>query len=155
MTIAFEDTGFARLYLWTTKAKYCMGILFLAFVLTYLLFGLLKEGSKVTLDFFTAVEMMFACFFIGIAQQAILPKDKLTKERGVIWVALGLVITLVFSFVFGWFSAFPLWCAIVFCAVLVIGMIALILSSYLDLYRDTKILNQQLRKFQSQAHHKD
>lgn len=145
----FENTGFARLYLWTTKAKYTMGIFFVVFVLVYLLFGLLYDGVATALDFFTAVQMMFAGFFIGIAQQAIVPTDKLSKTRCVLWVAAGLIITLAFSLVFGWFSAFPLWCAIVFFLVLAVGMLAMLLGYYLDLRRETRMLNQQLDKFKS------
>lgn len=146
----FENTGFARLYLWTTKAKYTMGMFFLAFVLVYLLFGLIG-GHENTLDLFTAIQMMFACFLIGIAQQAILPKDKLSKARCAWWVVAGALITLAFSLLFGWFSTFPLWCAIVFFAVLVMGMFAMILGYFIELHRETQVLNRRLAEFQRQA----
>ncbi|MDL2218612.1 hypothetical protein LJC27_08155 [Christensenellaceae bacterium OttesenSCG-928-M15] len=146
----FENTGFARLYLWTTKAKYTMGMFFLVFVLAYLLFGLINGGPAVTLDFFTAVQMMFASFFIGIAQQAIIPGDKLTKARCAWWIVTGVCTTLAFSLLFGWFSPFPPWCAAVFFAVLIVGMLAMILGYFIELRRETRVLNQRLAQFQKQ-----
>lgn len=147
----FNETGFAKLYLWTAKAKFTMGIFFVAFVLAYLFFGFITEGTTASLGFFTAVQMMFACFFIGIAQQLILPTDKLTKPRCILWIAVGVAITFVFSLVFGWFAGFPLWCGIAFIVVLTMGMVAMILSCYLELHRETKLLNKQLVQFQSRT----
>ncbi|MEA4992791.1 hypothetical protein SDC9_71348 [bioreactor metagenome] len=147
----FEDSGFARLYLWIAKAKYTMGILFLVFVLFYLFFGIIGEGPDHLLDFFTAIQMMFACFFIGIAQQGIVPKEKLTKTRGVLWITISAIIILSFSLVFGWFFSFPPWCFILFLVVLIIGMAGLLLGHYIELHRETRALNRQLEKFQNQA----
>lgn len=147
----FEDTGFARLYLWSAKAKYTMGILFLVFVLAYLLFGIISEEPNHLLDFFTAIQMMFACFFIGIAQQCVVPKEKLTKSRGTLWIIISVLITLSFNLVFGWFSTFPPWCVILFLTLLVMGMAALLLGHYIELHRETRALNRQLEKFQKQG----
>lgn len=147
----FEDSGFAGLYLWTAKAKYTMGIFFLMFVLVYLIFGMIGEGPSHLLDFFTAIQMMFACFFIGIAQQGIVPKEKLTKARGVLWIIVSVLITLSFSLIFGWFSAFPSWCLILFLVLLSMGMAALLLGHYIELHRETQTLNRQLEKFQRQG----
>ncbi|MDL2293678.1 DUF3021 family protein [Ruminococcaceae bacterium OttesenSCG-928-D13] len=141
-------SGFARLYLWTTKAKYTMGIFFLMHVLVYLLLGLLNEGAAVTLDFFTAVQMMFACFFIGILQQWILPVEKLSRARCVLWVVSGVAVTLVFNLVFGWFRPFPLWCLILFLLLTALGMVAMILGYYLQLHQETKHLNRRLEQYQ-------
>lgn len=143
-----KNSGFARLYLWTAKAKYTMGIFFVAFVFVYLLFGLISEGPAVTLDFFTAVQMVFACFFIGILQQAILPVEKLSRSRCILWVASGVAVTLVFSLVFKWFAQFPLWCFIVFTVFIAIGMVAMIAGYYLELHRETKRLNRSLEQYQ-------
>lgn len=151
MRSKFEDTGFARVYLWTAKAKYTMGILYLACTLVYLFFGAVSKGEKSTLDFFTAIEMMFCCFFIGIAQQGIVPMDKLTKPRCAVWIAAGFFISLAFSLLSGWFSAFPLWCLILFHALLALSMAALLLGHFIELHRETKILNQQLEKYQSRS----
>ena len=145
----FGDTGFARLYLWTAKAKYTMGIFYLAYTLVYLILSAIASESKVALDLFTAIEMMFCCFFIGLAQQGIVPLDKLTKPRCAVWAGTGLLITMGFSLVFGWFSPFPPWCFILFLIMVAMGMLALLLGSFIELYWETKILNRQLERFQN------
>lgn len=149
MKTRFSDSGFARLYLWISKAKFTMGIFFMAFALVYLFFGFITEDPPITLGLFPAIQMLFAAFFVGIAQQAILPVDKLSVPRGILWVAAGLLITLGFSLGFGWFALFPAWCLPVFLFVLTLGMIAMIISHCLELRRETKLLNRQLAQFQS------
>ncbi len=145
----FSDSGFARLFLWIAKAKFTMGILSMAFVLVYLFFGFITADPPITLGLFTGIQMLFAGFFIGIAQQAILPVEKLSMPRCILWVAAGLLITLGFSLGFGWFQPFPAWCLPVFLIVLTLGMIAMVISNYLELHRETKVLNRQLAQFQS------
>lgn len=149
MQNTFSETGFAKLYLWITKAKFTMGVFFLAFILAYLLFGLIAQGPEASLGFFTAVQMMFACFFIGLTQQILLPTDHLTKLRCVLWMIIGTSITITFSLIFGWFSHLPLWCSIAFFIVLAFGMAAMIIGYYLELHRETKLLNKQLAQFQN------
>ncbi|MDL2293514.1 DUF3021 domain-containing protein [Ruminococcaceae bacterium OttesenSCG-928-D13] len=146
-----KNSGFARMYLWTTKAKYTMGIFFIVHVLGYLLLGLLGllgDGAAVTLDFFTAVQMMFACYLIGVLQQWILPAEKLSRARCVLWGVSGVAATLVFNLVFGWFRSFPTWYLILFLLFVALGMVAIILGYYLQLHRETKHLNRRLEQYQ-------
>lgn len=145
----FENSGYARLFAWIAKAKFTMGMFFTAYVILFLLMGLLIEGTAITLDFFTALEMMIACFFIGMLQQAIFPKDKHNRVRGALWVISGAIITLLFGLVFQWFKAFPGWCFPAFVAAVLIGMLFMILSDHLELYNETKQLNRKLAQFQS------
>ncbi|MDL2225047.1 DUF3021 family protein [Eubacteriales bacterium OttesenSCG-928-M02] len=147
----WTNSGFARLFLWTVKAKYTMGIFYVVFVLLYLLFGLISEGPVVMLDLFTAIQMVFACFFIGILQQAILPVEKLSRPRGILWVVSGVVVTLLFSLGFGWFAQFPVWCFVLFVAFMALGMAAMIIGYYLELHKETKRLNRSLERFQNQS----
>ena len=150
MNDTFKNSGLARLYLWVTKAKYTMGIFFVAFVVVYLFFGLVSERALVTLDFFTALEMIFACFFIGLLQQIIIPMDRLNRSRCALWIVSGVLIALIFSLFFGWFEGFPLWCFILFVIFIAMGMGAVILGYYLDLNRETQRLNRGLEQFQKQ-----
>ena len=149
MKYHFAETGFARLYLWTAKAKYTMGILYLAYTFVYLILGVIASETEVALDLFTAIEMMFCCFFIGLAQQGIVPLGKLTKPRCAVWTGTGLLITVGFSLAFGWFSTFPSWCFVLFLVMLAMGMLAVLLGSFIELYWETKLLNRQLEKFQN------
>lgn len=149
-----RNSGFARLYLWTTKAKYTMGIFFVMHVLIYLLLGLLAEGAAITLDFFTAFQMMFSCFSIGVLQQVLLPAEKLSRARCALWVGSGVAVPLLFNLVFGWFQPFPRWCLLVFLLFTALGMMAMIVAYYLQLHRETKHLNQRLEQYQKRNHGK-
>lgn len=154
MSRPFRESKLAFLYLWFTKAKYTMGIFYVFFIFIYLLFGAISEGPTVTLDLFTSIEMVFACFFIGVAQQAIIPIEKLTRPRCALWVLTGSLITLAFSLAFGWFDRFPLWCFYAFNLIIAAGMGVLLISYDLELHRDTKKLNQHLARFQQTANKK-
>lgn len=145
-----QESKFTRFYLWMIEAKVIMGLFFVYFVFMYLLLGLISSGPVVGLDFFTAVQMVFACFFIGLEQQLLLPGDKISKTRGMLWVLLGTLTALVFSLVFRWFAAFPLWCWVVFLFFACIGMGAMLYRNQLKLKRETWRLNQQLEQFKKQ-----
>lgn len=145
----FENSGCARLFVWAAKAKFTMGLFFAGYVLLFLLLGVLIEGMNAALGFFTALEMVFACFFIGLLQQLILPMDKHTRARKALWVISGVGITLLFGLVFQWFKAFPAWCLPAFAAAIAIGMLGVIFNDHLQLYNETKQLNRKLAQFQS------
>ncbi|MDL2287930.1 hypothetical protein LJC32_00935 [Oscillospiraceae bacterium OttesenSCG-928-F05] len=147
----FYQSRFARLYLWFAEAKYTMGIFFVAYVFFFLLLGVVTRGPDITLDLWTSIEMMFACFFIGVIQQALLTLDKLSRTRSVLWIISGALITLVFSLTFGWFEDFPAWCFVVFHIVMALGMGAMILVYYIDLNKETRLLNAKLEQFQNAA----
>lgn len=146
---SFENSGYARLFAWVAKAKFTMGLFFAVYVVLFLLLGLLIEGTAVTLDFFTALEMMIACFLIGVLQQFILPMDKHNQVRKTLWVVSGAFVTLLFGLVFQWFKAFPVWCFPAFVAAILIGLLLVILSDHLELHNETKQLNRNLAQFQS------
>lgn len=152
---SFENSGFARLYTWITKAKFTMGIFFMMHVILFLFFGLIINGTKVSLDFYSALEMLIACFLIGLLQQAVIPQEKFTRIRCTLWIISSAFITLLFGLVFQWFRLFPAWCFPVFIAFEVIGMLFMILSYYLELNRETKYLNRKLDQFRSGKHERE
>lgn len=143
-----NNSRFALLYIWMTKAKYTMGIFYTAFVLFYLFFGEFFASPKISLDFAVAIEMCFACFFIGLAQQALISVNKLSGKRCMLWVVIGSIITLLFSVVFRWFEGFPFWCFILFHVLAVLSMAAMLISYYFELHQETQKLNQYLEVFQ-------
>lgn len=145
----FESSGYARLFLWAAKAKYTMGLFFSVYVILFLLLGLLVEGTAITLGFFTALEMMAACFSIGILQRLFLLPDKRSRVRSALWVICGTSITVLFGFAFQWFKGFAAWCFPAFSAAILIGMLFVLLSDYLELQNETQQLNRKLAQFQS------
>lgn len=145
----FSNSGFAHLYTWMAKAKYTMGIFFVVYVVLYLFFGILIKGVNFSLDFLTAIQMVFACLFIGILQQVIIPSNKVSTKRCAIWVASGAIITILFELTFKWFKLLPDWCFPVFTIVIVLAMLMVVLGDYLELRRETKDLNRKLERFQN------
>lgn len=148
MENSFWSSPFARLFVWMTKAKLMMGIFFVVFVILYLLFGFVSVEPAVELNFLTAVEMLFAAFFIGLSRQAIMREENPKGVRCCLWVAVGTLVTLLFSLVFKWFSSFPGWCFYVFIAFTVFSMAAVVLGDYIELHRETRRLNSGLKQFQ-------
>ena len=145
----FVNSGFARLYTWMTKAKYTMGIFFALYVVFYLFFGIIIKDMNVSLNFFTAVQMLFTCLLIGIMQQIFIPLDKISLIRCAAWIASGTVITVLAELMFRWFSLFPAWCFPVFTVFMILGMLFMVLAVYLELHRETKSLNRNLEIFQN------
>lgn len=145
----FWDSGFARLYTWVAKAKFTMGIFFTMYVMLFLFFALITKGITVSMNFFTALEMVFVCFLIGLLQQAVIPSDKFTRVRCALWVVSGALITLLFGLIFQWFKSFPVWCFPVFNVFAVIGMLLMVISYYLELQMETKHLNRKLEQFRN------
>lgn len=144
-----KNGRFARIYIWITKAKEAMGLLFTAYVFFYLFFGLFAEPRYRGLDLSTSIQMMFASAFVGMIRQAIIPTGVLNPVRSVIWVASGVVITVGFSLLFGWFEGFPFWCVLVFWGTMAVGFAAMILNYYFELHQETTLLNLKLEQFQS------
>jgi len=144
----FANSGFARLFTWMAKAKYSMGILFVLYVVIYLFFGIVIKEINVSLNFFTAIQMLFTCLLIGIMQQILIPSDKISMLRCAVWITSGAVVTVLSELVFKWFSLFPAWCFPAFIVFMILGMLFMVLAFYLELHRETKSLNRNLEKFQ-------
>ena len=150
-----KETKFTRLYTWMVEAKSIMGLFFTALVFMYLFLGLvfgLSTGTAwASLGFFTAVEMIFASFLIGILRQIILPNGVFTKARCLLWIGAGTLDVLAFTLIFGWFANFPAWYASCFVAIIPLGMALMLLHYALERQRETKRLNAQLEKFQGRT----
>lgn len=147
--MSLKNSKFAKVSIWLTKAKELMGLLFTAYVFFYLFFGLFTEPGFQGLSLFTSIQMMFACAFVGVIRQAVIPTGVLNWVRAVIWVLSGVAITVGFSLFFGWFEGFPSWCVPVFWGVMAAGFAFMILEYYFELHRETVLLNLKLEQFQS------
>ncbi|MEA4921428.1 MAG: hypothetical protein VB078_10995 [Clostridiaceae bacterium] len=147
----FKNSRFALLYIWMAKAKYTMGIFYVFIVFFYLVFGAISVAQTVTLDLPTSMEMLFACFFIGLTQQIIMAPEHLTAARSLLWIGSGALITAVFSVGFKWFEGFPSWCLPLFMVCMVIAMAAVLLNIYFQLHNETRMLNKQLEHFQNNS----
>lgn len=145
----FKNGRVAKIYIWGAKAMEVMGLLFTAYVIFYLFLGIFAEPGFSGLDFFTAIQMAFAGFFMGMIRQAVIPSGVLNRRRGVLWMVSGEILTVGFSLFFGWFKGFPLWCALVFWGLMAAGFAGMILEYFFELHQETVVLNRKLEQFQS------
>jgi hypothetical protein len=143
-----HNNGFERLYLFAMKAKGTMGIYFMGFVCFYFVICVASGEANVFIDIRKALQMVVACIVIGFGQAAIVPVEKLSLQRGAVWLALSSAVTVGFSLLFGWFEGYPAWCAAVFCALLIVGLAAYLLGLLFDTRRETEKLNEYLKEYQ-------
>lgn len=140
---------FAIVYVWMAKAKYTMAMLYIVVVYLYLLGNFTVSKQAVALDLRTSLEMMVTCLLIGLSQKLIVPLERLTLKRSLLWLVIGICLTAAANFVFQWFMLFPLWYNILFIVVVGLGMMAMLLAYYFELQNETIQLNKQLEYFQS------
>lgn len=139
--------GFASLYLFSYEAKNTAALYFLASVIVYLGLGKITNSSD-SLNVWTALQMVIACSLIGFSQKLIVPLEKLDIKRSIIWIVLSSTIVISFALGFNWFGAFPLWCTILYCVVLVIGFAMLTIGLLFDSKRETQKLDAALKAYQ-------
>jgi hypothetical protein len=109
------------------KAKGTTGIYFMGFVCFYFVMGAAIGKADVSIGIWKALQMIVACIVIGFGQSAIVPTEKLSVSRGALWLSISSVVTVGFPLLFGWFEGYPAWCAVVFCALLIVGLAAYLL----------------------------
>ena len=132
------------------NAKSMTGIYFSTFVLFYLVLSALSNGiTNSSLDFMTAFQMLICATLIGFSQEIIIPEDKVSGKRAMIWGTLMFIITIGFCEFFGWFSQVKIWCKILFYLVVLISIFVVWLALEIKAKYDTKELNDALKKFQN------
>lgn len=149
-----HNSGFARMYLWVGRVKFMAGLFFMAFAMLYFVLGFAAMGNAASLEMFTAIQMMLISFIIGILQQVLIPNDKLNQTRGILWIASSALLTIASGLLFQWFKGFPTWCAVVFFICTVLAMVAMLLEVHFELHRETRMLNENLKRYQNGELHK-
>ncbi len=139
---------FADLYLFAYSSKSTMAIYYVAFVLVYLFLGKISMETDVVLEFRTAIEMIIACMLIGFGQGLIVPVERLNLIRSAAWLAWSSAVTIGFMLAFNWFDGFPPWCGIAFSIFMILAFAALLLGLLFDYRRETRRLNEHLKKYQ-------
>ena len=140
---------FAIVYVWMAKAKYTMAMLYIVFVYLYLLGNFTAAKQVVALDLPTSLEMMVTCLLIGMSQKLIVPLERLTVKRSLLWLVIGISLTAAANSIFQWFMLFPLWYNVLFIGIVGLGMVAMLVGYYFELQNETIQLNKQLEYFQS------
>jgi hypothetical protein len=145
-----QNGKFAELFLFAVKAKETMGVYFMVFTVFYLVIGELGGVESVSLDMGKVAQMVGICILIGLGQALIVPLEKFSVPRGVIWVSLSAAVTVGFAILARWFEGFPIWCGIVFCGIMIIGFSAFLLGLLFDTRRETERLNEHLKAYQQE-----
>ena len=144
-----ESSKFVQLFLWTAKAKFTMSMFFMASVLIYLLLGAVNQGSSCSINLPVAIEMIIACFLIGILQQVFLPVGNTSFKGYVFWLVACMLLMLLFGGYFRWFIHFPLVYTVIFYVVFLMALLAMIVNICLEQYLETRRLNKQLEIYQN------
>ncbi|MDL2301110.1 hypothetical protein LJC58_02010 [Lachnospiraceae bacterium OttesenSCG-928-D06] len=144
-----QSSKFSDIYLFAYNSKSTMSLYFMAFVLLYLFLGKISVAASVVLDFPTAIQMLIASIFIGFGQEFIVPIQRLSMKRCIVWIAWATCITIGSVLALKWFDGFPTWCGIVFCILIILAFAALLLGLLFFSQRETKKLNEHLKAFQN------
>ena len=145
-----KNNNLRRELMFLYNAKSMTGIYFSTFVLFYLVLSALSNGiSNSVLGFMTAFQMLVCSALIGFSQEILIPKDKISLKRTMVWGTLMFIITIGFCEFFGWFSQVKIWCKILFYLAVLISVLVVWLALEIKANVDTKELNDALKKFQS------
>ena len=137
---------FVKLYLWAVDAKRTMGVFFAVYVLMYLFFGLFCGVTALPNGI--AFSMLALGLLVGISQAAILPEDKITLPRAIIWTALCETLTLLFGLTGKWFAGFPIIAPTVFYLFCAGGYVSMWLGLHLRAKKETEELCGGLKHYQ-------
>lgn len=133
------------LFMYDVKSIGC--IYFVAFVIFYLAFGIFDKDMEVTLDFYTAMEIMVASLLIGFGKVLMIQNNNISIPRILIWGTWSLSITIGFSSGFQWFSMYPDWYKIVFYGIITISFLLVWFVLYFSMLKETMILNDALNNY--------
>lgn len=136
-----------QLYTAFADSKLIMCIFYSYYVWMYVFMGWLSGAEVQTLDIALANQMMIPALITGLAQIYIVPSEKITIRRNIIWTIVSVLTCYAIAVLFNWFSSFPLWAEWTFWGVLVIGYIFMILYLYFKLENETRELNEHLTRF--------
>ncbi|HHY83709.1 MAG TPA: hypothetical protein GX505_13680 [Clostridiales bacterium] len=137
----------SEIYLLMYELKSTVGIYFMAFVFFYLFYGVFDNTISQTLDFWTVIQMFSACMLIGFGQGLFQLRKYFTIPRILLWGLMSMIVTIGFSEFFNWFDSYPVWYRIVFYSIILISFVLMLLTLYWQLQKETKNLNEALRKY--------
>lgn len=138
---------FLRFYAWGLEVKLYMSIYTAAVVFFQGITEALQ--GRTVISVWVLLEMLLVSFAFAAIQYAVLPAGNWGSKKGLaIWAVSANVLYIGGALVFGWFPGVPLWGDIVLIAMLECGLWAVWFGERVACWRDTKILNRSLQKFQ-------
>ena len=138
---------FLRFYAWGVEVKLYMSIYTAAVVFFQAITEVLQ--GRYTISVWALLEMLLVSFVFAAIQYAVLPAGQWSSRgRLAAWVACANVLYIGGSLVFSWFPGVPLWGDILLIAMLECGLGAVWFGEQVAYWRDTRVLNRSLQKFQ-------
>ena len=143
--------GFNRFYLWGLKMKYHMSTYTVAGIFFKAIVNALQGVYSV--DSLTMLQMLVVSMLFASAETAIFPEGKAFGDslgRTVLWGVLANIAFLGGALGFGWFRGIPVWGGVLLVVILEGAMVAMWYAMWLERKWDTRDLNRNLKKFQSE-----
>lgn len=144
-------SGFNRFYLWGLKMKYHMSIYTVAGVFFKAIVNALQ--GVYTVDSLMMLEMLLVSMVFASIETAIFTEEHPfgdSKGRVALWAVLANVAFLGGALGFGWFRGVPVWAGVLLVVILEGAMVAMWYAMWLERKWDTRDLNRNLEKFQSE-----
>ena len=139
--------GFLHFYSWGMEVKLYMSIYTAAAVFFQGITEVLQ--GRYSISVWVLLEMLLVSFGFAAIQYAVLPAGNWTSKKGLaVWVVSANVLYIGGALVFGWFPGVPLWGDILLIAMLECGLWAVWFGEQVACWRDTRVLNRSLQKFQ-------
>ena len=139
--------GFLHFYSWGMEVKLYMSIYTAAAVFFQGITEVLQ--GRYSISVWVLLEMLLVSFGFAAIQYAVLPAGNWTSKKGLaVWVISANVLYIGGALVFGWFPGVPLWGDILLIAMLECGLWAVWFGEQVACWRDTRVLNRSLQKFQ-------
>lgn len=139
--------GFLRFYAWGVEVKLYMSIYAAAAVFFQGITEVLQGRTAISV--WVLLEMLLVSFAFAAIQYAVLPAGQWDSPgRLALWALSANVLYIGGALVFGWFPGVPLWGDVLLVALLECGLGAIWFGEQVACWRDTRALNQSLRRFQ-------
>ena len=141
---------FLRFYAWGVEVKLYMSIYTAAAVFFQGITEVLQ--GRYTISVWMLLEMLLVSFVFAAIQYAVLPVGSWNSKKGLaVWAVSANMLYIGGTLVFGWFPGVPLWGDILLILLLECGLAAIWFGEQVACWRDTKLLNRSLQKFQEKG----
>lgn len=144
---------FIAFYRWGMQVKLHMALYTVALVL----FKCLTElwMGRTAVDSLVLLEMLGTCFLAALVEYFLFPAGRTLSRRELagrtaLWALACNLLIVGAAGLFKWFAGLPLWSLLLLVLLLEAGLFAMWFGQQVALKKDTSLLNQKLRLYQTQ-----
>ena len=147
-------SGFKRFYLFGMNAKFYMGIYFAAIV--FLVGGITAIFGGDSLSLWTLLGIFAVSMIVGFTQEGFLGGESydagIFTRRTVVWLALSTLLVTAAAKWLDWFGGLPGWCVPLLGVFIAAGFVAMLLGQSWEQEKETRLLNEGLKRYQQEKH---